>query len=256
MEMYGYEIIRESDLTHHGIKGQKWGVRRFQNEDGSWTAAGKERYGDGTESARSSRGSASGFSGVPRKLSTSVKQNDLDRQKRVETLKKVAKVGAAVAGTALVAYGAYKLNNLATESLKAGDRYMAKQKDAMGDFAMKNYFEQMEIADNYRGNKPITNSTPKEVAEKYMRMVDTAHEAGSRGQRFYNEARQLQKRADAGKYTLGEKVGALKNIQNNKKLVRAENRRSNQHKRHERMDDLKYYAGRALPLSVLRRTLI
>ena len=36
-----------SDLRHHGIKGQKWGVRRFQNSDGSLTAAGRKRYGDG-----------------------------------------------------------------------------------------------------------------------------------------------------------------------------------------------------------------
>lgn len=32
-------------LAHHGIKGQRWGVRRFQNEDGSLTPAGVERYG-------------------------------------------------------------------------------------------------------------------------------------------------------------------------------------------------------------------
>lgn len=31
-------------LTHHGIKGQKWGIRRFQNADGTRTAAGKKRY--------------------------------------------------------------------------------------------------------------------------------------------------------------------------------------------------------------------
>ena len=31
-------------LIHYGILGQKWGVRRFQNEDGTLTAAGKERY--------------------------------------------------------------------------------------------------------------------------------------------------------------------------------------------------------------------
>lgn len=30
-------------LVHHGIKGQRWGVRRFQNEDGTRTAAGKRR---------------------------------------------------------------------------------------------------------------------------------------------------------------------------------------------------------------------
>lgn len=33
-------------LQHHGIKGQKWGVRRFQNADGSYTAAGKKRRND------------------------------------------------------------------------------------------------------------------------------------------------------------------------------------------------------------------
>ena len=32
-------------LIHHGIQGQKWGIRRFQNEDGSLTAAGRKRYG-------------------------------------------------------------------------------------------------------------------------------------------------------------------------------------------------------------------
>lgn len=31
-------------LAHHGIKGQKWGQRRFQNEDGSLTPAGERRY--------------------------------------------------------------------------------------------------------------------------------------------------------------------------------------------------------------------
>ena len=33
-----------NELYHHGIKGQKWGVRRFQNPDGSLTEAGKKHY--------------------------------------------------------------------------------------------------------------------------------------------------------------------------------------------------------------------
>lgn len=32
------------ELYHHGIKGQKWGVRRYQNKDGTLTKAGKKRY--------------------------------------------------------------------------------------------------------------------------------------------------------------------------------------------------------------------
>lgn len=46
------------DLQHHGIKGQKWGVRRFQNKDGSLTPAGEKRYdgpGDGNEGGKARR---------------------------------------------------------------------------------------------------------------------------------------------------------------------------------------------------------
>ena len=32
-------------LIHYGVQGQKWGVRRFQNEDGSLTPEGREHYG-------------------------------------------------------------------------------------------------------------------------------------------------------------------------------------------------------------------
>ena len=35
-----------NELYHHGIRGMKWGVRRFQNKDGSLTNAGKKRYTD------------------------------------------------------------------------------------------------------------------------------------------------------------------------------------------------------------------
>lgn len=35
----------ESYLAHHGIKGMRWGVRRYQNADGSLTGAGQKRYG-------------------------------------------------------------------------------------------------------------------------------------------------------------------------------------------------------------------
>ena len=45
MKNINYIIHRDEDyLQHHGIKGQKWGIRRYENEDGTLTEAGKKRY--------------------------------------------------------------------------------------------------------------------------------------------------------------------------------------------------------------------
>ena len=42
-----YVITRSPDyLEHHGILGMKWGIRRYQNKDGSLTPEGRARYGD------------------------------------------------------------------------------------------------------------------------------------------------------------------------------------------------------------------
>ena len=37
------------ELYHHGVKGQRWGIRRYQKKDGSLTPAGKKRYYDTPE---------------------------------------------------------------------------------------------------------------------------------------------------------------------------------------------------------------
>lgn len=37
--------MANGELYHHGILGQKWGVRRYQNPDGTYTNAGRKRYG-------------------------------------------------------------------------------------------------------------------------------------------------------------------------------------------------------------------
>ena len=39
-----YKIVQPDELYHHGVKGQKWGVRRYQNPDGSLTDKGKKHY--------------------------------------------------------------------------------------------------------------------------------------------------------------------------------------------------------------------
>ena len=48
-------------LMHHGIKGQKWGERNYQYEDGSLTPEGRERYGVGDGKKKKEKGAVSRF---------------------------------------------------------------------------------------------------------------------------------------------------------------------------------------------------
>ena len=40
-----YRVKYSDELYHHGVKGQKWGIRRYQNPNGTLTEEGKIRYG-------------------------------------------------------------------------------------------------------------------------------------------------------------------------------------------------------------------
>ena len=64
-----------NELYHHGIRGQRWGVRRFQNEDGSYTPAGDERYND-----RESDGSINPKAGLKKPLQGGTKESILEKK--------------------------------------------------------------------------------------------------------------------------------------------------------------------------------
>lgn len=50
--------MQDEIIYHHGIKGMKWGVRRYQNEDGSLTPAGKKRRSLGIAGELAVKGTA------------------------------------------------------------------------------------------------------------------------------------------------------------------------------------------------------
>lgn len=84
--------INGESLEHHGIPGQKWGVRRYQNEDGSLTSAGKRRYGEKGPAIMEKSGHkyAKDVTKTLNKLDQNRAENEYiveKRQKRIDRLK-------------------------------------------------------------------------------------------------------------------------------------------------------------------------
>ena len=125
--------MNENELYHFGVKGMKWGVRRnrssfvstsgpkrlpgtYASDGNGWTAKAKRLPGaivkkDGYDKRRTPKGVASLTSQKSGKSKQKVTANTPEaKAARKEKLKKAAKVGAAVAGTALAAYGVYKVS--------------------------------------------------------------------------------------------------------------------------------------------------
>lgn len=95
--LYGIVFSSNNDLYHYGIKGQKWGERRFQNKDGTLTPAGKERYKTGDDSVASRE---NGISKLKRKiLGRSQEEDNLirkEKKERREANKRIIKDAANV----------------------------------------------------------------------------------------------------------------------------------------------------------------
>ena len=72
-------MTTEEFLEHHGIKGQKWGIRRFQNKDGSLTNAGRKRYGDDSGGEKSSSAQKRSFFGRKSSGSSSSSKSSKDQ---------------------------------------------------------------------------------------------------------------------------------------------------------------------------------
>ena len=118
-------------LCHYGIKGQKWGVRRYQNSDGSLTAAGKKRYSDdGPNNSRSDTGKkiAKGLAvGAAVGLTAYAMANPKSREailnlagKTVSQLKSGAEKAAPVVKEHLKTAGKKTLKNLGESAERVG----------------------------------------------------------------------------------------------------------------------------------------
>ena len=125
-------------LYHHGIKGMKWGVRRFQKKDGTLTSEGKKRY-------------------VQEVSDNS--QEQADSKRKLTRKQKVIIAGVTATVTVLTAYGAYKLSNSRQfdRTIKAG----------------KDFYRQGHANESIEGlNELVYASFKKSDAKKYAGILD------------------------------------------------------------------------------------
>lgn len=121
-----YYMVLNQELYHHGIKGQKWGVRRYENADGSLTAEGKDRY------SRKQFNRDKGIYGTVAAKRLQRKMQDPNQSiqglrskeaERIEGFRKAASIAGKVGGAA-GAIGGYIGARAAANSIK----YLAKEK--------------------------------------------------------------------------------------------------------------------------------
>lgn len=96
MNFYDSGFPYSDELYHFGIKGQKWGIRRYQNEDGTLTTAGKLRYGAQKAGEFFARGAKSVGNSIvnsykkkhPKLMSEEELNAEIKRQQKLNELKK------------------------------------------------------------------------------------------------------------------------------------------------------------------------
>lgn len=209
----------KDELYHHGIKGQKWGIRRFQNPDGSLTAAGKERYTfsdkdkaryqqlkskriknqfQATEQIRLHNKQQRLKNLSKEDMQKEIKEHDAQVAKNKEKLKKAAIIGVAVAGTALAAYGAYKVGKLKIDRANAiieGRKLCTKQIADNERELYKQAFDFYQAKDRLPEDRPVNRiSDPSDLYPKMLRKdMLRAQKNMTYATKSYNEADKASK---------------------------------------------------------------
>lgn len=119
-----YKVTYDYDfLEHHGILGQKWGVRRYQNPDGTLTEAGKKKYSYGAQYTTSKNEKVNVLVSKPH-IFEHERGSDGHTGKEIETVHKLYANGKRVA----IAYldsknGDMNINWISTKTKEEGKGY-------------------------------------------------------------------------------------------------------------------------------------
>ena len=152
-----------NELYHFGIKGQKWGIRRFQNKNGGLTSAGRKRYDD----------NESGNSSGKKELTP---EQRAARNKKIRTAAIITGATAVAAISAVVIAKKYKERSLMNITKHLNDQLgndiddvVNKGRDAVGKSFAKNLKSNpygQEAAQKIRDNENAALNAVREKARK------------------------------------------------------------------------------------------
>lgn len=183
-------LVRGSELTHHGIKGMKWGKRRFQNADGSLTAAGKARYRDAMDVAEKK----AAYKSANKEARKAVNKT-IDRRSQAHSLSKKRRQ----AYDALVEDAANKTNKAAELEKEYKSAKKAANRAAVKDYRKKfdTASKASDVADQkWRDTQEAYKSLGK---NKLQRIVNAAKGNTAEAKRYksmYDEWEKSQNFAD------------------------------------------------------------
>lgn len=161
--------VKYSDeLYHHGVKEQKWGVRRYQNKDGSLTALGKKHVKGEDKGSETAAGAVGGGAA----------KDDKEKEKKTEGLsdKEVAKYSNDVVKGS---YGNWqdRVNNLKKKGLSADDiiKVQGRVNESLGvsggaskefQALVRNSFKSSDSKPKAEAKKTTVKKTKAPVAKK------------------------------------------------------------------------------------------
>lgn len=152
-------------LEHHGIKGMKWGIRRYQNADGSYTSAGKDRYfGTTVKYNKRKNNYTVKYSLGNRK----VKKGTISKED-YESIKEKSRKSAAE--DAQYYFNHYK--NVKIKDIKNSKEYKKKFDELFKSSMQENIGDVIFRSDHEKAIKKIMNNSnySKEQAEAFFQMT-------------------------------------------------------------------------------------